>query len=249
MSISSGLLYVQMDMVPGKASLYLDQTVQGASNTRELFVLLDDLPLDSYLKLGRFFLSSGFRLQDDTAFVRQYSGFTYGNPDTGIEYGFEPGPFSVTIWSTSVDKKHGIVAQAISTHGRVGFSLNNDSTVAGTNKSVGNIFGGAHMGRFTVLGEVDQIATKTTSTITSVASLLELDYMVTKGGNLKLTDEGYDPDLKGRNDRIERVSIVYEPFITQFLQLSVGIRDYIGQSNNDQENRKEMFVQLHALFY
>jgi hypothetical protein len=248
-SIRGGLLYLQMDMVPERASLYLDQTVQGTSTARELFVLFDNLPADSYLKLGRFFLASGFRLQDDTAFIRQYSGFTYGNPDSGIEYGLEPGPFSISLWSTSNDAKHGIIASAIFKMARIGISLNTDTTVEATRKNVGNIFAGLHMGRFTVLGELDQMVTKTSTTVTSLASLLEVDTMLGKGANLKLVDEVYDPDTSASSDRVERVSLVFEPFLTQFLQVSLGGRNYVGQTNNDQENRKEYFLEVHVFFY
>ncbi|MBI4082938.1 MAG: hypothetical protein HY423_10045 [Candidatus Lambdaproteobacteria bacterium] len=249
MSINSGLLYLQMDMVPGSASLYLDQTIQGTSSARELFILFDDLALDSYVKLGRFFLASGYRLQDDTAFVRQYPGFTYGNPDSGFEVGFEPGPFSVSVWSTSLDKKRGVTASVIWKPARIGVSYNLDSSIQGTKKAVANIFAGLHLGRFTGLAEVDQIVTETTSKVNSVALLGELNYMVTKGANVKLTYEGYDPNRNETADRVERISLIYEPFVTQFLQIRVGGRDYIGQTSNDQENRKEFFIEMHGFFY
>ncbi len=249
MSINSGLLYLQMDMVPGSASLYLDQTIQGTSSARELFMLFDDLPLDSYVKFGRFFLASGFRLQDDTAFVRQYSGFTYGNPDSGVEIGVEPGPFSVSLWSTSLDKKRGVTASVIAKPARIGVSYNLDSSVQGTKKTVSNVFSGLHLGRFTGLFEIDQIATETTLKVNSVALLAELNYMVVKGANLKLSYEAYDPNTHETGDRVERVSLIYEPFVTQFLQIRIGGRDYIGQINNDQENRKEFFIEMHGFFY
>jgi hypothetical protein len=249
LSIRSGLLYLQMDMVPNRASLYLDQDVSGTSATRELFVLFDDLWLDGYAKLGRFFQASGYRLQDDNAFIRQFSGFTYGNPATGIELGFEPGPFSFNIWTTSIDEKRGLMGSWIARSGRLGLSYSKDSTIEGSKKTVANVFAGLHFGRFTGLFELDDIVTKTDTEVTSQALLLELDYMITKGANLKLVSETWDPDVDATTDRVDRVSLIYEPFLTQFLQVRIGIRDYTGQSNNDEENQQEVFLEIHAFFF
>lgn len=249
LSIQTGLLYLQLDMVPDRGSFYLDQNVQGASTTREMFILFDGLPLDSYLKLGRFFLASGFRLQDDTAFVRQYSGFTYGNPDTGLEFGMEPGPFSLNLWTTSLDKKRGATAYLLSRPTRIGVSYSIDSSVEKTEKTVSNIFWGLHFGRFTVLSELDHIVTETDSKVKSEALLLELNYMSTKGANLKLSYDAFDPDLDAGTDIVDRFSLIYEPFLTQFLQLRLGARKYTGQADNDQENREEYFLEVHAFFY
>jgi hypothetical protein len=249
MSIRSGLLFLQMDMLPERASLYLDQSVQGAATAREMFLLFSALPADSYVKMGRFFLASGFRLQDDSAFVRQYPGFTYGNPDNGIEIGIEPGPFSIALWTTSIDLKRGVTASVISRPARIGMSYNIDSTTKDKEKTVANVFGGLHLGRFTILAELDQIVTGTVSPVTSLASLLELDYMITKGANLKLSHDGLDPNVNVERDRVERFSLVYEPFITQFLQVGAGGRYYVGQKDNNQENRKEYFIELHGFFF
>jgi hypothetical protein len=251
LSIRSGLIYLQLKAVPDRASLYFDQNVQGVGTTRELFLLFDGLPLHSYVKLGRFFLASGLRLQDDTAFIRQFSGFTYGNPDSGVEIGIEPGPFSVTLWTTSIDDKRGVMGYWLSRPGRVGLSYNLDSSVEDTEKKVSNVFGGLHFGRFTALAEIDQIDTETRSTnttVTSQALLLELDYLISRGLNLKLSYDAYDPNVDSESDIIDRLSLIFEPFVTQYLQVSIGVRDYTGQTNNDQENRNEFFVEVHGLF-
>jgi hypothetical protein len=248
-AIRTALLYIQMDMVPERASLYLDQSVKAGSSTRELLLLFDSLPGDGYVKLGQFFLASGWRLQDDSAFVRQYPGYTYGNPDSGIEIGFEPGPWSFALWSVANNDKRGVIGSLISKPARIGLSYSLNSAVTGSKKSVWNLFGGLHYGRFTFLGEVDEMGTETTSRVTGRAVLAELNYLITRGANLKLSYEVYDPDKASEGDTVDRISLVYEPFVTQFLQLRVGGRDYAGQTNNAQENRTELFIEVNAFFY
>ena len=255
MSTESALIYFQMDMVPDRASLYLDQTVKGAANTREMFMLFDNLPLSSYVKVGKFFLVSGFRLQDDTAFVRAKSGFTYGNPDDGIEMGIEPGPLSFQLWQTSKNDKGGIMGQYVSRFWRAGGSYNRDTTDDNNKKNVMNYFAGGHMGRFTLLYEVDKIGYQDVANrklVDQEAGLLEGNMMIRKGHNLKLSYEWFDENLDSAADSpdiVSRTSIVYEPFMNQFLQVRTGYRMYEGQSNNDLENRTEMFAELHGIFY
>jgi len=254
----SGLIYFQMDMVPDRASIYLDQTLKGAANTREMFMLFDNLPLSSYLKVGRFFLASGFRLQDDFAFVRAVPNFTYGNPDDGVEIGIEPGPLSFQLWQTSNSDRGGVVGQFISRHWRAGASHNRDTTNDDEKKEVSNYFAGGTLGRFTLLYEVDMITFMDAANNVfpaggeQEAGLLELNFMVKKGHNLKYTYEWLDPDLKSAAeapDIVSRTSVVYEPFLTQYLQVRGGYRMYEGQSNNDLENRTEMFAEIHGIFY
>ena len=252
MGTESALMYFQMDMVPDKASLYTDQTMKAAANTREFFMLFDSLPFSSYFKVGKFFLASGFRLQDDFAFVRSVPNFTYGNPDDGMELGIEPGPFSFQLWQTSKNAKGGIVGQYVSRNWRAGVSMNRDTTNDSEKKDVKNVFGGYHIGRFTWLLEKDMIQlqnVKNEKLKDQEAALIETNFMITKGHNLKYSYEWFDENLDKGGDNVTRVSLVYEPFVNQFLQVRVGNRDYTGQSNNALENRSYVFLELHGIFY
>ena len=68
-----GSLYVEAAVVPGRLTVYADHDFAG-SRTRELYGLLWDASRRYYLKVGQFFLPFGYRLEDDTALVREATG-------------------------------------------------------------------------------------------------------------------------------------------------------------------------------
>lgn len=254
LTTQSGLVYFEMNMVPDRAKFYLDQNVTNVAATREIFLLIDQLPARGYLKLGKFFLPSGFRLQDDTAFVRSAPGFTYGNPQHGVEVGFEPGSFSTAIWATNDVDKYGLYGYWLNKYGRVGLSHNKDIISTTDYKTVSNIFGGFNVGRLTVLLEQDFITSEDVSVdppvaVNSVAQLIEGNVMISKGHSLKISFEGYEPNDAAEGDIVTRQSVVYEPFLNQFLQLRVGYRKYSGQTNNGLENKTEAFAEVHTIFF
>jgi len=271
MDISSGLMYFEMEMAPSKASIYIDQSVS-SNSTREMFLLFDNMWGDSYLKLGKFFMASGFRLQDDTAYVRAAPTFGYGNPATGVELGIEPGPFSFNVWRINTSEwltRRGGMAQVLGRRGRFGISYSVDDTTADVRKVVSNAFGGLHFGRFTFLAEVDNIRMETLHSATkndtamknlttdlknatkpmSRAWLGEVNLMLSKGSNLKFTFESYDEDTATKGNIVDRNSIIWEPFFTQFLQMRLGLRQNTGQTNNAAENQKTVFLEFHGIFY
>src|SRR3989337_2495137 len=50
-------------------------------------------PFNSYLKVGRFKVPYGIRLDDHTSFVKDMLGFGNRSQDNGIEIGFTPATF------------------------------------------------------------------------------------------------------------------------------------------------------------
>jgi len=63
-------------------------------STREMYILLNNLPADGYLKLGKFTLPYGLELADDNSLVRGALGFSFdNNPAEGLEGGIYPDPF------------------------------------------------------------------------------------------------------------------------------------------------------------
>jgi hypothetical protein len=81
-----------------------------------------------------------------------------------------------------------------------------------------------------------------------VVSLLEANWRLTKGHNLKLTFEDFDPDEAVANDEQERLSLVWEYSPIQMLQARIGARLYDDAAGNDFENRDEFFAELHVYF-
>jgi len=123
----------------------------------------------------------------------------------------------------------------------------------GTTRKVYGGFAGANFGRLTLLSELDFIDSDRDDRFgKELVFLGELDFLITKGINLKVTydfwDRFFDADPEVDEDERERVTIGLEPFITQFLQLSVfyRINDSIPQRPRESEDR--LTFELHIFF-
>jgi hypothetical protein len=115
---------------------------------------------------------------------------------------------------------------------------------------MGGLFVGLRTGPVSWLGEADYIEDEGTPTgrRTLWVGLLEANWLIRKGQNLKLTAEYYEPDLDVDEDEQNRLSIVWEFAPFEFLQLRAGARAYDGIPQNSLQNRTEAFVQLHGYF-
>jgi len=82
----SGQVYLLLQPKDSRFSLYIDEQVApGSSLNREAFILTK-LGENSWLKAGKLMLPYGIRLEDDTAFIRQATGFNFDTSDNGIEW-------------------------------------------------------------------------------------------------------------------------------------------------------------------
>ena len=81
-----------------------------------------------------------------------------------------------------------------------------------------------------------------------MASLVEADWKVAQGHNLKVAFEWFEPDDDVDEDEQTRASLLYEWSPIQFVQLRAGVRIYDGIPQNDLQNRKQAFLQLHGFF-
>ena len=79
-----------------------------------------------------------------------------------------------------------------------------------------------------------------------LATLLEADWLVARGSNLKLTDEFLNPDRAVPNGEQTRWSLVYELTPIQFLQLRAGLRFKDGIPQDNSEHQRLYFIELHA---
>ncbi|MBK7859703.1 MAG: hypothetical protein IPJ65_14005 [Archangiaceae bacterium] len=163
-------LYGELELVKGYLSVYLDEKLgpEGAS-ARELMLLVHGLPLGGYAKAGRILLPYGLRLADDEAFIRQVTGFNYGNQDLGVEIGAEPGPVFIsaalsngTLGGTDTNERKQLTATigVRARWGRIGasYSWNDASGPEGLLvRQVGGGFAAVNVGRLTVLTEADVV--------------------------------------------------------------------------------------------
>ena len=255
--------YVEMELIKDLLTLYVDENLgpSGASN-REAYGILYNLPLRGYFKAGRMLLPFGLRLLDNAAFIREKTGFNYNIQDFGIEGGIEPGPFSFSVALSNGSgrglsddnrsKQVSLIGYVVFRHFRFGGSFSRNKFPGTTRKIYGH-FAGANFGRLTLLSELDFIDSDRDDRFgKELAFLGELDFLITKGINLKVTydfwDRFFDADPQVDEDESERVTIGLEPFITQFLQLSVfyHINDSVPQRPRESEDR--LTFELHVFF-
>jgi hypothetical protein len=250
-------LYLGADL--GRASLYVDQQVApGGSLNREAWGKLD---LGAwYIKAGRMFLPFGWRLEDDSAFVREVTGVTMTQGDDGLEVGFESAGVSWQLAATNgngggpeVDdgKLFSTRAALIRPGWQAGISAyRNDTDDA--ERTILGAFLGVRTGPVTWLAEFDQVEDEIDAAAGEQqqgVALLEANVTVWDGHNLKLTAEGLLPDDDGDDvEDVYRFSAVYEYFPWAFTQVRLGVRVLDSDDPAAELNGEEAFVQLHLFF-
>ena len=249
---------VEARVVPDILALYLDQTLgPGTAHTREAFVLVEKLPLDGFVKVGKFFLPYGTRLVDDSEFIREGTGFSYQTPDQGLELGIEPGPLSLFVALTNgtqgasennSDKQVTASAALIFPAFRVGASAAHNDAPNGSRDVVG-AFAGFRLGRFSFLGEADRIfdSFATGPDLDQTVVYVEGNFLATRGLNFKATYGFLDPDRSVAENARIRLRFGVEAFPIAFLQLSAfyTLLDDIPQATTD---RDRIGVEVHAFF-
>lgn len=253
------LAYAEVRLVPGYLSFHIDGKLRPDDPlVREQYLRLSLGSGRFYVKGGEFFLPYGFRLQDDSAFIRRVPGINYNTPDSGWEMGLEQGNWSAQLAVTrgtaggpEIDsgKQYSARLSYVRPTWRAGGSINFNDTKFG-DRQMQNIFAGLKTGRISWLAEFDYIIDDGTPTgrRKSWASFIEANFAAWKGHNFKLSYEYYDPDVDVAEDQQDRISVVWEYFPIQFLQTRVGYRIYDGIPQNPAQNREQLFIELHVPF-
>lgn len=251
-------LYADVQLIKDYLGAYLDQQVApGKSERQEAYVRLSTPGLSWYAKAGQFYLPFGWRLQDSLAFVRQLSGVSMTVPDKGLELGHEGDEWSIQlVRSNGPGNKagtsgHQTTAQTIwmQPWGRVGAAAAQVKSTAGDRQAYG-LFAGTTTGPVAWLAEIDMVSDGgyPEGKRRQYATLLEANWLVQQGHNLKLTGEYLDPDRRVAHDNKVRYSLVYEYTPFAFVQLRAGWRKFGGIPQNAIDNRRQSFVELHGLF-
>ena len=247
-------IYLEVDLIPDRVLFY--QTIAG-DDAKEVFGLFrgEFKQEPYYFKVGEFFLPYGLRLQDDSAFTRNVMGFTYFKTEVGVEFGYEPGPWALHAALTNgsdggnFDNNGGkqLTASAayVDKGYRVGGSYDTNKNAQGIETIKWGINGGAQFGRVGILAEIDF---KDNSTVEQQIVLAELNFLVSRGNNVKFSYEYHDPDEAIFQNAKERYSVVYEPFLNQFLQLRAGLRKNNGIPQSTSMNTTFSFIELHLFF-
>jgi hypothetical protein len=204
------------------------------------------------------YLPFGFRLQDQTAFILTTTGINMTTPDQGVEFGWEHGH-----WDAQLAVSNGTAGGAVNSNGkqtsaqliyvesvwRAGVAANYNAQSGGA-KSAYGIFGGLRTGPISWLAQAEitddqSIANKQGK---QVATLLEANWLIARGNNLKITDEFLNPNRAVPNGEQTRWSLVYELTPIQFVQIRTGFRWNDGIPQDNAEHQKLYFVELHGFF-
>jgi hypothetical protein len=252
-AVSRSTVYAEVRLVPQLLSLYADQKIApDDSENREAYLMLTPLQGKLTLKAGQMFVPFGVRLQDDETFVRQATGVNFLTPDDGVEVGLElakwSAQFAVIEGVSGADDTLSGSAAYVQPRWRIGASINESEDAFG-NRSMQSVFGGLKTGPISWLAEWSLIADEAPAGDNdSYATLLEGNYRLRKGHNLKLGYEFLEPNEDRDEDEQERYSLVWEYNPIQFVQSRVGVRRYNGIPNIVASNRDELFAELHVYF-
>ena len=239
-------------------AIYIDETVgPGRATARELFGIVENLPLNGYAKFGKFTLPYGIRLVDDLEFVRDQTGFKFTTPDQGVELGIEPGPFSVffavtngTDGATEGDDDKQVTGSAawITRRFRLGAAASRRAEGSGTREVYGG-FAGLNAGPLTLLGEADRIRQSDAlgQDRTQFVAYGEGNYLIQRGVNAKVTYGYHNRNTSVPEDERVRIRLGLEVFPIPFLHASAfyTILDDIPQALAQQDR---VSLELHFFF-
>ncbi len=257
----SGQLYLVLQPKDSRFALYIDEQIApGGALNREAFILTK-LNGQHFLKAGRIMLPYGIRLEDDTAFIRQATGFNFDTGDNGVELGLQYTKtlfnFAVTNGSSGLnndDKNLQFLSRAeyLGNNWRLGATALYNDADAGA-RTQANIFGGFLWKGFVFLAEADLIKDKSIENIPGEfqeqrLGFVEVNREISKGYNLKLTTEFLDPDTHiDENHRVRHSLLLeYTPFAN--LQIRGGLRQGEDIPQRAAGNYLDMFAQLHFYY-
>jgi hypothetical protein len=171
-----------------------------------------------------------------------------------VEIGYEPHNWAIHVAATNgtgasleTNRSKRVTASVAYVHKgfRVGGSYSTNKDAQGIETEIYGFHGGVQLGRVGVLAETNVIDD---STDKEFVSIVELNLLLSRGNNLKLSYEYHDPsDAIAQNVR-ERFGLVWEPFLNQFTQFRAGVRDNRGIPQSDVQNKTEYFLELHLFF-
>jgi hypothetical protein len=250
-------VYASANVIPNRLIVYVDEQVApSAASNREAYGLYWSASHEWYVKAGQMYLPFGFRLQDQSAFVQQITGINMTTPDQGVEFGYERGHWDAqlavsngTAGGPEVDHGKQFSSQLIYVENmwRLGLAANFNNAEAG-DKLAGGVFAGLRTGPIAWLAQAD-VTDDHSLPIGSgrqLATLIEANWLMAQGHNLKLTSEYLDPNRSVDNNGQTRYSIVYEMTPIQYLQIRSGFRYNDGIPQAPAQHLKTGFIELHV---
>ena len=184
---------------------------------RELFVKVDRLPYNSYVRAGRFNPAYGWRVADHTSFVRRNLGFDQDRQVFGVEGGINPNyPYvNAALFYQGLDVwpgDSGDTGWGMTLNGGVrelgwqaGGSMQYLASASGNRLTMGPQWAW-NLYPVVLMGEVDFQQNFTTQTST-LAGFTEANWLVSWGFSTHLKLDYIDPDLTQSEDHLNRVTV------------------------------------------
>jgi hypothetical protein len=150
---------------------------------------------------------------------------------------------------TGDGKQYGTQLAFVDSRWRVGIAANRNDQSGGAKTAYG-IFGGLRTGPISWLAQAEITDDQSIANGygRELATLLEANWLIARGNNLKLTEEFLNPNRAVRNAEEARWRLVYELTPIQFAQIRAGFRWNDGIPQDDAEHQRLYFVELHGYF-
>ena len=257
--VEEARVYLSASPVPDRVIVYVDQRLApGDAQNMEAFARYWTSNHRWYAQAGKMYQPFGLRLEDDSAFTRQIPGINMTTPDTGVQVGWESGSWSAQFAISNGTanependdgKQYTLQAVYVTPRWRLGVAGNANSADTGDRTAYG-VFGGLKTGPIAWLAEADLVTDDSFAEgeRTTLTGLLEANWLVRQGHNVKATAEIIEPDEDVDEDQLTRYSLLYEYTPVQFIQLRAGARIYDGNPQINQQNLEFYFIQLHGFF-
>lgn len=211
-----------------KVSIYLDK---GIYSGFEIYGLLNVLPGNGFIKVGKFVPNFGLKTDDHTAYVREHTGFSAerGRAElTGGEIGFSPGAVTISggVFNARdgfgggtgsnkafLGRAEGIFKASDEVRIGVGGNVFTREQSSSSRTTLLGGFGSFSYENLTLLGEVDLIKTRVSGVTTNgFVTSVEAGYVVTPGVDLKFGYDFFDRDTDIKSGSLSRYSVGLEFF-------------------------------------
>jgi hypothetical protein len=252
-------VYFEADVIPSRLLAYVDEQIApGGALNREAYLVYWAASHDWYVKAGQMYVPFGLRLQDQTAFILTATGINMTTPDQGVEFGWERGHFDAQLAISngtaggavnSDGKQYSSQVAYVESRWRLGIAANRNDQAGGAKNAYG-VFGGLKTGPISWLAQAEITDDQSIANDQGkqLATLLEANWLIARGNNLKITQEYLNPNRVVPNGEQTRWSVVYELTPIQFLQIRTGYRRNDGIPQDNAEHQRLYFVELHGFF-
>jgi hypothetical protein len=234
----------------------------GFGQNREMWGLFKKLPYNAYVKVGRFKVPYGIRLDDHTSFVKDRLGFGTQSHQDGVEIGLTPATFFTHLSITNGEEDHiptdfntykAVTATSgfIIRHFSIGGSFYyNRTSFSRLEKKRAGAFGSISYGNLVLLGEVDygwedSLAVLLQPKTEVLAAYAEAGYQPHPKVWLKSKFDFFDPQRGAQDDDVQRITLEGDLYILKFSELRLLYR--INQEKPEKDNNEALAL-LHIFF-